>query len=421
MSRIKILLLIPHLGGGGAEQVTAMLARYLDSEIFDVHLGLITADHLGAKPIPESVTIHRINVKRVRNACPALIRIIWAQHPDVVLSSMAHLNFLTLILKWLFPRNSRIVVRQNTTASSSSNSRLTRLMYRALYPHAAQVICQSAAMADDLVFNFKLCPSKLVVLANPIDVQNIRAKQSKSISILKANSSDPFLHGVIPQLGPSGASHLHKIESPTLLAVGRLAVEKGFDLLLQALSIVRKSCPLVRLLIVGSGPTQFVLSQLCCELDLEDRVTFAGYHSDLSSFYAASSLYVLCSRYEGMPNALLEAAAAGLPLVVTPCCQGILDLLNASGPSPGSDVPTKDVNTSWNGVQIASSITAAALAEAILNALDLISISREARFTHNFLVPFELDTAIRAYQDLLWLVATAPGHLSPQPSLTRQG
>ena len=137
--------------------------------------------------------------------------------------------------------------------------------------------------------------------------------------------------------------------------MGRLSWEKGFDLLLKALVVVRERFPQVSLILAGAGREETALKSLSSELGLETVVRFAGYVDHPYTFFPEATLFVLPSRHEGMPNALLEAAAAGLPLVATPASGGVVDLLRGR---PGA----------W----LASEISAAALGSAIIAALEAI-------------------------------------------------
>ena len=364
--RIKLLLAIPHLGGGGAERVIANLARHLDPQRFEIHLVLFTDNGPGAEVPPEWVIVHRFGARRVRNAWLRLLRLIRAERPDVILSGMAHLNFLLLLLKPFFPCRTAILIRQNTTASAAATGVLTRLAYRYLYPRVDRIICQSQDMADDLCRSFGIVPEKLVVLTNPVDVAEIRAACAAQAE----------------------AQH-NSTTTPHLLCVGRLSPEKGLDLLLQALPAVKAIHPNIHLTILGTGSSANFLQQLAVQLGLESNVTFTGY-ADPADYYPTASLFVLPSRYEGMPNALLEAAAAGLPIAATPCCAGVTELL-------------RDAQATW----LTSATTSEALAKTIIDALASLSRRGEPlpRFRHAFLAPFELPTAIAAYASLLENVA----------------
>lgn len=100
-------------------------------------------------------------------------------------------------------------------------------------------------------------------------------------------------------------------------AVGRLAPEKGIDLLLRALSLVHHKLREVQLLLAGAGRERPELEALAAELGLGDRVRFLGPVSNIEVLYRALDLYVSSSHFEGLPTVLLEAALSGIPIVTT--------------------------------------------------------------------------------------------------------
>jgi len=125
---------------------------------------------------------------------------------------------------------------------------------------------------------------------------------------------------------PNGVDHTrflprvqdHPQSRVCLIYCGRLASEKGLDTLLKAMIRLRSNLLVDQLLIAGDGPGRERLERLCAENDLEDRVRFLG-RVDPETAYARASIYVSASRAEGMPNAVLEAMAAGL----VPVCSNI--------------------------------------------------------------------------------------------------
>jgi glycosyltransferase involved in cell wall biosynthesis len=100
-------------------------------------------------------------------------------------------------------------------------------------------------------------------------------------------------------------------------AVGRLAEEKGFDVLIRAVGELASRSRDVGLAIAGDGPERERLAALIAELGLQDRVKLLGFLADPTEFYDAMDVYALSSRREGLPNVLLEAMAAGVPIVAT--------------------------------------------------------------------------------------------------------
>ncbi len=341
---LRVLILVPHLGGGGAERVATLVAEGLSKEKYEVHLGLVTEGNRKLEILPPPVTIHRLGARRVRSGAIPLVRLVRRIRPDVVLSGAAHLNFLVLLLRPMFPKKTRILIRQDATVSSvlafGNVPWYTSLLYRSLYRRADHIICQSRAMADDLARELRLGKERIVVLPNPVDLEAIRAAAA-------APGRAPACW-----LGPG----------PHLLAVGRLAREKGFDLLLEALVTVRERFPRTEMIIAGAGPEEAALKAQCRSLGLEEAVRLPGYVQRPYIFYAGASLFVLSSRYEGLPNALLEAAAGGLPIVATPASGGIVELL-------------RNRKKSW----LTPEVSAASLASTLLKALDDLSTSQRNR------------------------------------------
>ncbi len=112
-----------------------------------------------------------------------------------------------------------------------------------------------------------------------------------------------------------------------ILAVGRLTPHKRHDVLLRALSLVRIEHPSISATIAGDGPSRRYLEELAQRVGVADIVEFAGAIKDISSLYARATVFVLTSRYEGAPNALLEAMATALPVIVSDASPGPVELV----------------------------------------------------------------------------------------------
>ena len=117
------------------------------------------------------------------------------------------------------------------------------------------------------------------------------------------------------------------IRAKTITALGRLDRNKGFDVLLNAFAQVHRSHPQYELLIFGDGALRQALQDQAETLQLHDSVRFCGADPMAIHTIAASSVFVLSSRSEGMPNALIEAMAAGVPCVSTRCEMGPEELI----------------------------------------------------------------------------------------------
>jgi glycosyltransferase involved in cell wall biosynthesis len=366
LRRFTILLLTPHLGGGGAESVIAQLACSLPRDIYDVHLGVVTRSSIAPKTMPPGVHVHTVGAQRVLFGAFGLVRMVWRIHPDLILSGMFHLNFLVILLRPLFPRMTHILIRQNgmlPKTTTTHRSRVQLQLYRATYPRADGIICQSAAMEAEIT-GFLGLGTKTHVLRNPVDGGGIRRTVERSTSHWSGRG-------------------------PNLLAIGRLSFEKGIDLLLDAFALVRNQYPSANLTILGEGDEENVLRAQCNRLGLGTCVRFAGYVAEPASWFPGASLMVIPSRADAFPNVLLEAAAAGLPIVATPCSIGVTELLESH---PGA----------W----LAAEVSSGALAQSLTHALATLATGQ--RFRHSWLAPYELHHAVGKYEALIRQTLTGP-------------
>lgn len=136
----------------------------------------------------------------------------------------------------------------------------------------------------------------------------------------------PNLH-VIPNARTFTTDNPAQLENREVLAVGRYAYQKGFDLLLQAWAAVCREVSGWTLRIVGDGELRDELQQMVARLGVGDSVILARQSSDVQSLYRRAAIYVMSSRYEGLPMVLLEAQAVGLPIVSFACPCGPSDVV----------------------------------------------------------------------------------------------
>jgi starch synthase (maltosyl-transferring) len=165
-------------------------------------------------------------------------------------------------------------------------------------------ICVSRGVADFMEQTVGLDPRKTVVIPNAID-------GSRFENVAPADLA-PF--GI-----PAG--------SRVLITIGRLEHQKGIDVLLAAVPEITSRFPHVQFLIVGDGPDRSALEQQARRLDVADRVHFLGQRNDVPALLAASTALMLPSRWEGMPNVVLEAMAAGKPVMASKV-QGTAELIS---------------------------------------------------------------------------------------------
>lgn len=304
--RKRILFLLPSLTGGGAERVFTILLRHLDRTRFEPHLALLQAQGAYMGDIPKDVPIHDLKVSRVRYALPRILKLIWKIRPQTILATMGHLNIALISAKALFPRDTKLLVREAVIPSAlfreeNKNIRLWGWLYRNFYKRADKVVCLSDSMVSDLVENFAIPREKLVRIYNPVDAEKVRQ--------LAQIGSNPF-----------------KGAGPHLVAAGRMCRQKGFDVLIDAMPTVLQRFPHAQLVILGEGPLEADLKEQARNLGLQDKVAFLGFQANPWLYLKHANVFVLPSRYEGLPNVLLETLALGTPVVVSDCPGGIREI-----------------------------------------------------------------------------------------------
>ena len=357
---LRVLFVLTDLHGGGAQRVMLSLLRHLPRERFELHLALVRREGRFANDVPAHVKVHDLAAERVRSAALPLVRLVRELRPATVMSTLFHMNQLLLLLRPLLPRGTRLIVREGITVSQSRNvlerGRLAAGLVRWLYPTADCIVCQCAYMADDLAERYSVPPLHMRTIYNPVDVEAVRERAR--------SGGNPF-----DGHGPG----------PHVVAIGRLDAQKGFDLLIDAFPDLRALQPGAQLWIVGEDPspdgeTRRALERAAAERGMAEQLHLVGFQQNPYTYLAHADLFVLSSRYEGLPNVLLEALAVGCPVVALDRPGGTREIMQATGQQPRL-VDSLEWRTEW--------------------------LRGEAPAPPPDLSAFSLERAIAAYGDLL--------------------
>lgn len=219
----------------------------------------------------------------------------------------------------------RIILRQGNAVYSGAapefaqvDQHLRDRLIPGLYRHADAIIANSGGVAQNLIA-LGLNANRITSIPNGVDYGWIADQAGEPPSWVRP--------------GPN--------RRPTIITIGRLVPQKDQACLLRAFALVATRVD-ADLVIVGTGPELATLRQLARQYAIEDRVHFAGHQSNPYPLLARADLFVLSSRFEGMPNVLIEALACGLPVVSTDCPSGPREIL-ADG-AHGQLVPVGDAD-----------------------------------------------------------------------------
>lgn len=318
-----LAIFIPSLAGGGAERVTINLIEGFLGHGFKIDLVLSAAEGPLLKSVPPQARIVNLRSSRTIKSVNALRKYLKSKQPAYLLSALDHANIVALLARKLARVDTKVIVTVHNTLSASLeafNSTKAFLMprlIRNLYPLADHVVAVSKGVAQDLADTTGLSVSGIKVVYNPIITPALFEKLKQPVN--------------------------HKwFSSPgyrVILAVGRLEKQKDFPTLLKAFAVLRESRK-VKLIILGEGAERKNLESMVDSLGLNEDVSLPGFVENPYAYMACSSLFVLSSRWEGLPTVLVEAMAVGTPVVATDCPSGPNEILE--GGRYGPLVPVGD-------------------------------------------------------------------------------
>lgn len=314
---MKILFFISSLQCGGAEHVAATLCNRWASTGQDVTLA--TFDDGSAPPffpLDERVRHLPLGLRKASTGlldaslanlrrAPQITRAIEEVGPDRIVSFIEATNVLVLLAarRTAIP----VVVAERIDPARHRLRAPWRILRRLTYGRAARIVVQTDAAAGFFPAAWR---SRIAVIPNPV-----------------------------PE--PHDRSHVAG-DGNRLVAMGRLEPQKGFDLLIRAFATIAEDRPSWTLTIYGEGQERVALADAIEDGALVGRVVLAGRAADAAEAFRRADLFVLSSRYEGFPNALCEAMAAGVPAVAFDCRSGPREIVRDG--VDGILVPDGDVS-----------------------------------------------------------------------------
>ena len=307
---MKIIIVLPDLGGGGAERLHVYLANDWINRGFCVEFVVMRKGGELITLLDSSIKVTVLNVKRIGALIIPLSLHLYKSRPQIVLAAMWPLTSATIFAWLLSGRSGKLFLsdHENLTLSYLDQRRTKANFLRKLiqftYPFASGVIAVSSGVKQDLCLLGKLTSDKVRVIYNPaaIGVSPVR----ETDTVRKQLWEGIFTHHI--------------------LSVGRLAVQKDQATLIKAFSMLPKEID-AKLIILGDGPLKGDLLELVSKLGIERNVSFPGFVADPYPWFRSADLFVLPSRWEGFGNVLVESLECGLPVVSTDCPSGPAEIL----------------------------------------------------------------------------------------------
>jgi len=311
----RILFVLPSLGAGGSERVVTTLANHWAAAGREVGVANFDApDFPPFYPLAKEIALFRLNLPAVAESLPVQLRQTMRRiraiegvyrefKPDVVISFLTKANVMAI----LAARRSRVPViiseRNNPTLQHFNG--FWRIARAYTYPRAFSFVTMTTAAAE-------YYPER----------QRPRTK-------------------IIPNPVKLPENWQNRRKGNTVTSVGRLTGQKQFHLLIEAFSSISARFPGWNLRIWGEGDARKDLEDLRAKLGMEDRIYLPGLTDYPGQWVETADVFVLSSAYEGWPNVIVEAMAAGLPVVSFDCEHGVKDMIE-DGVS-GRLVPQSDV------------------------------------------------------------------------------
>jgi glycosyltransferase involved in cell wall biosynthesis len=297
----RCAVLIPAFVGGGAQRIGLTLAGALADA---VDVDLVAARPVGElrASVPANVRVVDLNASRMATAVPSLVQYLRYERPAGMVSMLTHTNIAAIVAAHLARTRTSVVVTEHLPPLRRNlGERMGTRLIRPLYERA-EIVAVSAGVRRDLSDATGIPAGRIHVIYNPVDVQSVRER-----------AAEP-------------AADLAPPDVPMLLSVGRLTDQKDHVTLVRAFALVRRQrrCTLV---ILGEGEGRAAVEAEARRLGVADDVTLPGFIPNPYPHFRRAAAFVLSSRWEGLPTALIEALLLGVPAVSTDCEAGPREIL----------------------------------------------------------------------------------------------
>lgn len=315
---MAVYILVNSLSGGGAELQAAQLAAKL-------HAKIIITDGNISERAPQNLTIQLLKARPkflpaqagilfIKSYAKELAKFIKAQ--DIVLSFMPKANFINAASAKITGHKAILgEITQPSREYTGLRGFIMKPLIKNYYKRAALIVANSKGNALDLTENFGIEKENIKVIYNSCDIAGIK---NLAMETMQENITDFF-------------------RNPVIVTAGRLTKAKGQWHLIRIFSELKKHIPEAKLVILGDGELKQSLVDLAHKLSLKTSscfnknnnadIIFTGFVKNPFQFIKKAKVFAFTSLWEGLPNALIEAIACGVPVIASDCASGPREIL----------------------------------------------------------------------------------------------
>ena len=282
------------------ERNVSIICNNINTDKFDVTLTILDNSAPFFEITNPAIKIIDLKIPSARKSLFAIAKLSRKIKPDIILATANHLNLFFGIFKWLFPKRIKIIGRESSIMSMNTPTNWSPGFYnwlsRHFYKNLDFVVCQSVFMRDDLVSNYHFPIKKTRIINNAVQPGSINWSHTDERA------------GAVPKF----------------ITVARLIELKGLMRLVR--SVAHLTIPF-EYTIIGEGEMRPELEKLIKALSLENKVFLPGGSDMPFSQVSNPALFLMGSHFEGFPNVVLEANAAGIPVVAFKAPGGIAEIV----------------------------------------------------------------------------------------------
>lgn len=306
----QIALFLPRLGWGGITKNTIKLAKELKKNGYEVDIITPKIENPNWNQFHYGGRVIKLPSIGILMSLPSLIKYLKEKKPDVLISAHYYANIVAAWAKALAPVSVRLIITERAAPTSTLapsqklKDKFIPYLMRRIYFRADEIIAVSLGTAEELSRLLSVPLNYIKIIYNPIYKDKI-FKQAE----------EPVNHKWFGEGLPS-----------VILGIGNLIYQKDFSNLIRTFALVRKKIN-ARLVIIGEGKDRRRLEKLAYKLGISKDIEILNFVDNPYKYMARADIFVLSSRFEGMPNVLVEAVAVGIPSIATDCPSGPREVL----------------------------------------------------------------------------------------------